>query len=372
LIASGLMSVAGVAVARDGGTGAPPEVLRGAETQRDTLTSIDWMRVRLPLSARSLILQVLGKLFGVEPLSTSGRYRYRNGGAMFSEYAAVYWDERICECLVDVHGAGCNFLGRDTRSLLAELQALGGIVTRIDYAVDRKDGSWAHVIAAAWRSCQDGELMGARRYKLVDDRSGTKQAGFGLYVGARGNMGSGRYIRIYDKGLESKEAAFGQWVRWEVECTGDVARIAAAHILAGEPSECEERILQWCLGSIEFREANGRCERSRRPLVAWYSAVIEGVTTVRPVPARAPASASSWLQWAGVAVAPQVRKLADGLGISTDRLLEMIALSSGDGWSLAPAVVAELNHREDAEAFEPLEVQRGYRRVLRRGCFAAA
>lgn len=338
---------------RPRGDRCPPKVLRGAKSHprdnRPPLTaSLDWIRVVVPIGLRDSLSDYLSSLFACSPESCGGRYMMRSGGRRWSDYAGVYWDSERAEAVIDIWGGGCSHLGPDAVAVLRTLtQHDHARVTRLDLAIDRTDAAWSHLIPAARVSCLAGELLGARRWKTIEERSGSRLVNDGVAFGCRGNMGSGRYLRIYDKGLEQRSDEQGVWVRWELECTGDLAGVAAAFVLR-EDHNSTESIMQFAFGSVEFRKVTGRRDRDRRPLVPWYEDLIRGLDTVRPTIPREPASAASWLHWAGVAVAQQVCRVADAMQMPVRDLLERLIdteRESDSPWLLGPAVVAELRAR---------------------------
>ena len=184
-------------------------------------------------------------------------------------------------------------------AFLEALSALGvAHVTRFDVAVDFF-GRDLGIVDSVVASCGRGELCGAR---LCDPRRPIRcngdPVGNGVYLGKRGSDGSGRFIRVYDKGLESKTKPLGQWERWELECSGEVARsIAACMMYAwrmdGSPDVKHaslEFLTGWrrfgaevALNAVDFRESNGRSELDRRPRCSWWAITREGIGESKPV-----------------------------------------------------------------------------------------
>ena len=149
--------------------------------------------------------------------------------------------------------------------------------------------------------CEKGELTGARNFEeFKQSRTGSSGSrGLGVAIGSRGKHGSGRYVRVYDKGLESKECPANEWHRYEAEFSKDVADQALRWILQGQVMS-EQKVepifgswvggfdptpgwaisaAQCAFGAIDFKEKGSFVSRSlrRRPRCQWWSEVIAGV-----------------------------------------------------------------------------------------------
>jgi hypothetical protein len=118
-------------------------------------------------------------------------------------------------------------IGRETPEILRAAIECAGKISRLDLAVDIVGESFSgQMVKKALE--KTGNQGTARAYSTVEGHDG----GFTLYVGSRQ---SERFIRIYDKGIESGQTGMDWW-RYELETKGDVAR-ALANLLAGTPDE---------------------------------------------------------------------------------------------------------------------------------------
>jgi hypothetical protein len=93
--------------------------------------------------------------------------------------------------------------------------------------------------------------------------------------GRRGKDGKGRYVRVYDKGLESQGEIDA--IRVEVELSGDTAKqwflILAA---CDDQNELERKIGQIVVGSILFADksgSHGHADRFR--VLPWWKRIAE-------------------------------------------------------------------------------------------------
>lgn len=284
-----------VAAAAGGGDSvAPRPVSRGAKLPAGDLNvSIDWLRLRGQRERRASALQVLGVFFGkYEP--GCGRYGYSRSDR-FEAGAGLFWDDQRHECIVDVPGSALGALkGWEVIELIKALRERGfSHPTRMDVAIDYR-GKGLALVQAVLAGCKAHELTGSRKFKLHEDNGG--EEGLGVGIGKRGKHGSGRYVRVYDKGLETGECEANEWHRFEVEFSQDVASAALGWILQGHvmaDQQLEPILTDWAsfkpvpgweisaaqcaLGAIDFRENNGRRFLKRRPRCEWWSDVLAGV-----------------------------------------------------------------------------------------------
>lgn len=111
----------------------------------------------------------------------------------------------------------CDKAGIRPIEILRYAILLGAKTTRIDLAKDAKDEQVELVELASLAST--GDFTGtAQKSSVVQSSDG----GTTVYVGSRQ---SERFVRIYDKGIESGEG--GDWVRLEMETKGETAHMVA-------------------------------------------------------------------------------------------------------------------------------------------------
>lgn len=320
----------GAAVRGPLGIGSPPNGNTGGNVagqvryQRRTITP-HWLRVTHPESERQRIRAMLVKRFG-EPDQVRGRWFFEFG-ERFPNGALLMWgtivgqnpDEIDSEgvCCVDLSGSVLDDLDAMDRIALCVELTLGGKVTRLDLAVDAHHEDGVGLIDLAAGSLQAGECCGSKTWEpKIKYKSGEVTA-YGVNIGARGKAGSGRYIRIYDKGLESGEAERGKWERFEVEFTKDCAAEAAADVF-GCPNDWERRAWARVNGAVDFREVNSGADRhkDRRGRVAWWSAWIAGSTPVATVPKRVETTLERHTRWLTQTVLPTTARLAESVGVT--------------------------------------------------------
>ena len=148
--------------------------------------------------------------------------------------------------------------------------------------------------------------------------------GYGVTLGMRGKDGSGRYVRVYDKGLESEEAAIGTWERWETEFSKTVAEKVGAELVASD--NWRETCLSLALGAVEFREATGARLLKRRPLATWWAELLDNVNPVTIKATRIKTNLTRYGGWIRKAVVPNLATMAHESG---QTLAEVVAFFTG-------------------------------------------
>jgi DNA relaxase NicK len=211
--------------------------------------------------------------------------------------------------------------GAERVELMRKLRAMGFKPTRLDLAIDWR-GVGIQLIEGMRGACESGELCGARRWKPHREFSGRRVVGDGLSIGVRGGDGSGRYVRAYDKGLETGTEREGGWVRLELELADDCACQAAEVVC--EAGQWEAAAVELVLGAVDFREVTGDKHLAKRPRAAWWAAVLDGVEGVRVVASRSASKLQTWAAWMKRAVARPLQTYADEFGMSLAEVLSFV------------------------------------------------
>lgn len=111
--------------------------------------------------------------------------------------------------------------GVDGLHLIREVLHDEGKVSRLDLAKDAKDETFG--IMHFEKLAAEGQFEGTA-HKAASVRS--SDGGCTVYIGSRQ---SERFLRVYDKGIESKQG--GDWIRAELELKGDTAHLVAQALL---------------------------------------------------------------------------------------------------------------------------------------------
>lgn len=302
---------------------APRPVLRGANCgESSEAVCIDWLRVSCKRESFVEVREIWRSYFGTgEP--ARGRYNLSQG-ERYGSSGGVYWDENEFYCILEASGELLRTIGHcQVFGLLQRLVECGCSVKRLDLAVDVFSDR-VFLLDCVERSCASGELCGARRWRLTEERTGAVVSGRMVCLGRRGSDGSGRYVRVYDKGLEQGELRANTWVRWEAELSDDVATQAAIRICKADNAFAELRAI--AVGSVEFRTVTGRQHLAERPLVPWYEELAKGDTRMLRAQ-RVKTSFDRWAGWVREAVVPTVSTFSKMLGMEIPEFLRWLGAS---------------------------------------------
>ena len=235
-------------------------------------SGVDWITVTGKRELLEWILEY-GKLrWGDAVLGVGGDFyrqgwKFQAGAKLLFDGSTKSMEGTFC---LKVPGSALSPATADERhEWLRDLLAAGVKVTRLDVALDLEDERGVGLVDAVVSACERGELTGAKCYERRRPMSGSRIMGNSVYLGRRGKFGSGRMTRIYDKGLETKGRAMGEWERLEVEFSGKCAHEVALALCAAD--DWAPIAFARVLGAVDFREATGRRELKRRPRAGWWS-----------------------------------------------------------------------------------------------------
>lgn len=300
----------------------------------ETSVCIDWLTITAPAESHGWLRHRLCKLFGDSfvPKGASGFFgdseQHGAGFRLCAEH------NNTGRSMVSLSGSTLREVAHEeVLALLADCVSKGLRITRLDVAVDFR-GDRVRLVDHVVRACQRGRLSGLRRVRF---HSGMARLGVldnhGVSLGTRGSDGSGRFVRVYDKGLETKTEEQGRWVRFEAELTGDCSQQAAdlaAALIEQEREANGGRIdgsaawgcLGGCaLGSVDFLIRKDRnLSRARR--AAWWSRYCGAMQTVRLRRAFVPRRVEQTVEWLQNTVSRVVRGLVEGANIPFSDLLQ--------------------------------------------------
>lgn len=314
------------------GLSTPRPVTRGVKSH----VGLDWIRLTGPMASASRCFDVLTKIYGEKIERRNGRHFYERGTYWPSGAALLEGHKsQTAAILVELPGSALSVLTAfDRVKLLHDLSWQGMRATRIDVAVDFIGGE-VDVITCTRSACYAGELCQAKRWEPHDGFSGGLRDKYGVSMGSRGKSGSGRYVRVYDKGLETGEHPEGRWHRWEAEFTGDCA-VEVQHQLTAHVQQLadggftiasgwEQTAAGVAFGAVDFREVNGQTSYARRPRSSWWD---QFVGTVKRIVVKAMPKASrliTYARWMRYQVLPSLKAMGDSVGLPWSQIAEMVA-----------------------------------------------
>ena len=254
----------------------PPSVIRGAKLHKAEI-GIDWFRFRMPFNQLHQITNRLAKYLG-SYFSKPGMWGYRER-FQFACGAFVTFTDASRECCIELTGDTCKFLGHDTlMDLMTWAYSHLARATRIDIRLDFK-GIEIGLIDNVAQSCERRELCRCRRWGKIDQHTANGECtGYSVQLGKRGKDGSGRLVRVYDKGLETKEKPKGEWERWETEFSDDAANQVCMELIASD--NWTQSAAELALGAVDFRVYTGARSLKRRSIADWWAKL---TASIKPI-----------------------------------------------------------------------------------------
>lgn len=274
--------------------------------------SIDWVRLVFPLNTEKEVRGFATFFAGTEEAEQAPALHNRSEGEKYAKGVRLSWTpvedqveaikrDKAVGPILEVPGEALKRLtyAEVTSVLQHAVYYLGARATRLDLAADYLNGSQANLIEDAKTAAANTCLLRTKTWVPITTYSGSEITGHGVNFGKRGDDGSGRYVRIYDKGLESKTEPIGQWVRWEAEFSGDVARkVLEAITHPDDPADP----LALCLGAVEFRSeattAGQQANAKRRPFCPFYKRLLVSGDPYRFSADRQPSTPTTRRIWA--------------------------------------------------------------------------
>ena len=174
--------------------------------------------------------------------------------------------------LVDLPGRAVACLGERLQPFVRWCLA-NGHVTRADYAIDDRDGRLTcdRILDA---EADGGMVSRWQGLTLIQRRLRGKPQGWTVYIGSRR---SEAMARIYDKAAERRrkgEIVEGSWVRFELECKGNLADALCREVMAVGNSAVIGQINR----RLRFAEVSSTDSNRRRwPTLGWWADFIGSV-----------------------------------------------------------------------------------------------
>lgn len=179
-----------------------------------------------------------------------------------------------------MNGSACRNLGAMGVHAVCQVAMIGGECKRIDIRRDLH-GRGIRLIHDMIGACEARQLCLVKSWKVFPERDAATGAllGLGVYLGSTASM---RFVRVYDKGLETGEKPEGCWVRYEAQLRDDYANEAAVEIFSAEFDGWAVAAFKRAVGVVDFRVGRvpGRSlEEFERP--RWWVEFLGGAEAVR-------------------------------------------------------------------------------------------
>jgi DNA relaxase NicK len=218
----------------------------------------------------------VSKLLGPFQIQPGGMNTYQEHKRSSSK-AVLAWTDGRKEAWLSLNGDSCDLVPvEQKREFLRTLKGLGVKATRIDLAADfpRETLSLSKVHAAAKR----GNVRHFRRYdprRPVRDMVKGLLEGNQASFGRRGGNGSGKYVRFYDKKLESDGLIDA--IRFECEFSAEGANLIFDDLCEADTDDAMCGIIARRLGgAIDFVDrAGSHGHRARQDRLSWWQRIID-------------------------------------------------------------------------------------------------
>lgn len=267
-------------------TGNPPRgVLRGVNSQTQNEVGIHWLRISIPRQYLSKLKSYCSFYFGEAVQDGYGLWSYTDRYG-WSNGASLYYDSNIArsdsvhkgKCTLDIPGKALDAIAElDLHLFLLSLRQFRPSCTRIDVFFD--DYNRTNTPTGIHEIIKARDYSGFRKGQLKQRFDNGEMIHDEVDFGTRGDNGSGKYLRIYDKALESDGKK--DCIRWEVEFSKE-----RSHKVFDKLSECGsvDAFATLCgslvAGSITFVHRNGDKNIGRLEVYSWWREIQELLGTV--------------------------------------------------------------------------------------------
>lgn len=288
------------------------------ETKKGITTKIDWLNFSGPVGKLEEVRGLVARAFGEPTLVERGVHTYAQHH-YWPVGALLAWTDGRPECFLSLNGDSVDALGSLDQQLLllAVLHEWGFRTTRVDLAAD----DWERIIPLELVHAA-ADVGNFTPFRLTDDVRPKRIINGGMELtqdkrtfGRRGNDGSGVFVRVYDKLLESKGTI--DCIRWENEYSGEKAHRVGADLaaLVHAPEDAERYIGAKLGGEIDFRvrlndAGDVETHVDRRERLGWWAAFVAKLGEARTVVKRDKSTLQQTARWVAKSVVGGLAKLA--------------------------------------------------------------
>jgi hypothetical protein len=245
---------------------------------------IDWLNVTA-LDSRfdPMYEAVMTATGGEAPKVSKGRQRFKVG-CYWPTGVELHRDGPGDRCWLQCSGGACRLLGFESVHQMGRECLMGGKCTRLDLRRDVR-GEGLTLISDITGGCRDGQLRRAltwRPYAEFTSEGEVQRINHGVGLGSPKGM---RYVRAYDKGLESGEAPVGSWVRFEAQLRDAAAHQAAVAVFSESGVQAAAAVgLSFLAGVVDFRVGprGDGVHVDRLPRPSWWLKFLESIEAARP------------------------------------------------------------------------------------------
>jgi len=285
--------------------------------------SVDWLQGTFPHDRVDSLVDLLKVLLGEDgERMEHGQYRYNRSVSWVGCGVRVLFDNDDARAR-DIHGGraavvlpGGALGGLDAVALQSMLKTLVSDywfkATRVDLAWD--DYTRRITPSDVCVEADKGNYSRFRSHRHILERSrGGEVTGDTVYFGARGKNGGGRFLRCYDKGLESDGRINA--IRWECEFSKEkAAQVVFALYQTESLEEFCAVIGAYVGGCVDFveRRTEGKLRGAER--LEWWQGIVDSLGESRLRNERRVRSVEGTRKWVRAAVFPSLKVLREALG----------------------------------------------------------
>ena len=307
----------------------PGAVIPGCNSQKSNTTGAHWLRNSFNFKVLATIRAMVGSFFGESEISYNGILRYTNRyvwqsgvSLCFDENPEVRQKAHRDRITLDIPGSACQELtAPDLLLLIQYIRELGGKCTRIDVFFD--DYSRTVELEDLWSVVDNHDYSPFRiaSKNTTLDRTKKQDAGLtydAVTFGRRGSKGSGKYLRVYDKNIESNGEE--NCMRWEIEFTQHYAE-KVFNILAGADGNLEVFAIACGAligGSINFIHRNGDKNLNRLELYDWWKIITEKLGKLSVRIAKKKNTLTGMIEWTERQFAPTLAVISNAFRTNRD------------------------------------------------------
>ena len=271
---------------------------------------IDWLSVVFPEEKREAVREEVSRYLGSCEFKPRGIHGYQKCWVWEHFGAVLTWSDGRHDALLSMNGRSVDQVHVSQQlHFLKALEEIGVRCSRLDIALDdhkrriepddvEREFEAGHVV---------GYRLGTPHRPKRRVKGQTLVEGASFELGRRGADGSGKFLVVYDKTLESDGEIDA--IRWELRFSKEAADTAFLVLSSSRdlPSlSC--KLTRYVGGAVDFRSSPHLTNLSRRPRLAWweYFVGILGAAELK-VPRQRPPLQQS-IEWVRRSLAPLLGK----------------------------------------------------------------
>lgn len=243
---------------------------------------IHWLRISFSTKLLGKIAQFLSQIWGDHTQDGRGLWSYDSRLAWSSGVSLNYdEDEERSDRVhsgrmtLDIPGGACDELTVSDLQLLTEFcEKMDGEGKRVDVFFD--DYNRITTPSEVYEAAHRGDYSGFRTVNRITRENLQGYTHDEVSFGRRGSYGNGKYLRFYDKELESNGEI--KCCRWEVEFTGDKADQVFHKLAATKPGADAAAFATLCgaliAGCITFVHRTAEKNIGRLGSYAWWEEIL--------------------------------------------------------------------------------------------------